>query len=175
MKLSQPTTDLKGSSQGESLYALQETDFMKNERGIAMLMALVVISLLSIVGVSAMRGSTLERQLVSNAVQARDVFQAAESANEAALNAPQTLSDTFNAPDQVLVLDADIRAEIGLESQSTVRFVGEGNATGASLNAMQGANSFDALRFVAEGVAKIDSIHASRRIDQGATRIVPAN
>ncbi len=148
---------------------------MKNERGIAMLMALVVISLLSLVGISAMRSATLERQLVGNAMQARDVFQAAESANEAALNATETLTDTFNAPDQVLVLDANVRTEIGLRSQSTVRFVGEGNATGASLNAMQGANSFDALRFVAEGVARIDSVHASRRIDQGATRVVPAN
>ena len=148
---------------------------MKSENGIAMLMALLVISLVSLVGVSAMRGANLERQLVSNAVQARDVFQAAESANEAALNTTQTLTDTFNAPDQVLVLDADVRGDIGLKSQSTVRFVGEGNATGASLNAMQGANSFDALRFVAQGVARIDSVRASRRIDQGATRIVPAN
>ncbi len=154
---------------------MQNLGSLKREGGIALLMALVIITLLSVVGVSAMRGAFLERQLVSNAVQARDVFQAAESANEAALNSTQTLTETFNAPDQVLVLDAEIRTNIGLKSQSTVRFVGEGNATGASLNAMQGANSFDALRFVVEGVARIDSVHASRRIDQGATRIVPAN
>lgn len=154
---------------------MKNLDSIKRDQGIALLMALVIISLLSVVGASAMRGASLERQLVSNSVQARDVFQAAESANEAALNSNQTLTDAFNAPDQMLVVDATIRTDIGLKSQATVRFVGEGNATGASLNAMQGANSFDALRFVVEGVARIDSINASRRIDQGATRIVPAN
>lgn len=113
--------------------------------------------------------------MVSNAVQSRDVFQAAESSNEIALNSIENLTDAFNSTDQYLVIDTDIRSDIGLRSQVTLRYVGEGNASGASLSAMQGANSFDALRFVVEGVATVDAVRANRRIDQGATRTVPAN
>ncbi len=146
-----------------------------SERGAALLVAIVMILLLALMGVSSMRSATLEKQMVSNAIQARDVFQAAESSNESVLNVQANLTDAFNQPNKFLVIDTDIRDDIGMKSQVTLRFVGEGNATGASLNAMQGANSFDALRYVAEGVATVDAIGASRRIDQGATRVVPAN
>lgn len=122
-----------------------------------------------------MRSATLEKQMVSNAVQARDVFQAAESSNEIVLNSFDNLIQAFESGNSQIVVDTTIRDDIGLQSQVTLRYVGEGNASGASLSAMQGANSFDALRFVAEGVAKVDAIRASRRIDQGATRTVPAN
>lgn len=154
---------------------MKTISYRQRQCGAALLVSLVMIFMLSLMGLSSMRGAALERQMVSNAVQARDVFQAAESANEAALNSSQNLTDTFNATGQYLVLDSSIRSDIGLQSQAVIRFVGEGNATGASLNAMQGANSFDALRFVVEGVARIDSVSASRRIDQGATRTVPSN
>ncbi len=153
-------------------YAQKRTS---REQGAALLISLVMIFLLALMGVSSMRSASLERQMVGNAVQARDVFQAAESSNEHALNSSKNLTDVFNSPDKYLVFDTDVRSDIGLESQVTLRYVGEGNATGASLNAMQGSNSFDALRFVAEGVATVDAIGASRRIDQGATRTVPAN
>ncbi|MFK7993265.1 MAG: PilX N-terminal domain-containing pilus assembly protein [Granulosicoccus sp.] len=149
--------------------------YSQAEQGAALLVAMVMIFLLSMMGVSSMRSATLERQMVSNAVQSRDVFQAAESSNEIALNSIENLTDAFNSTDQYLVIDTDIRSDIGLRSQVTLRYVGEGNASGASLSAMQGANSFDALRFVVEGVATVDAVRANRRIDQGATRTVPAN
>lgn len=153
---------------------IQGTGFSR-QRGAALLVSMIMIFLLSMMGVSSMRSASLEKQMVSNAVQSRDVFQAAESSNEIALNSSDNLTDTFNAANRTLVIDTDIRSDIGLQSQVTLRYIGEGNATGASLNAMQGANSFDALRFVAEGVATIDAVKANRRIDQGATRTVPAN
>ncbi|MFK7858505.1 MAG: PilX N-terminal domain-containing pilus assembly protein [Granulosicoccus sp.] len=146
-----------------------------SEQGAALLVAMVMIFLLSLMGVSAMRSATLERQMVSNAVQSRDVFQAAESSNEIVLNSFANLTSAFESATQSIVIDTEVREGIGLQSQVTLRYIGEGNASGASLSAMQGANSFDALRFVAEGVAKVDAIRASRRIDQGATRTVPAN
>jgi len=149
--------------------------YLRSEQGAALLVAMVMIFLLSLMGLSSMRSATLEKKMVSNAVQARDVFQAAESSNEIALNSFDNLTQAFNSASGNIVIDTTIRTDIGLQSQVTLRYVGEGNATGASLSAMQGANSFDALRFVAEGVAKVDAIRASRRIDQGATRTVPAN
>jgi len=139
------------------------------------MIAIVMIFLISAMGVTVMRSATMERRMVSNAVQARDVFQAAESSNEVVLNDQRNLVDAFNSSTRSITVDTTIRSDIGLRSQVSLYYVGEGNAVGASLNAMQGASSFDALRFVAEGVARIDAVNAGRRIDQGATRTVPAN
>lgn len=148
---------------------------LQRQQGAVLLVAMVMLFLLALMGGSALRTSTLERQLVSNAVQARDVFQAADSSNEEALNDSQNLIDAVNSADGSIVIDTDIRDDIGLRSQVTLRYINEGNASGASLNAMQGASSFDALQFVAEGVASVDSVNASRSVHQGARRIVPAN
>lgn len=151
------------------------TQYAATSRGAALMVSLVMIFLLSVMGISSMRSASLEKQMVTNAMQSRDVFQAAESSNEIALNDFDNLMATFEAENQTLLVKTEVKQNIGLKSQSTLRYVGEGNATGASLNAMQGANSFDALYFIAQGVATVDSIRASRQIDQGANRIAPAN
>ena len=147
----------------------------KRQCGSALLIAMLIIFLLTLMGDSAMRSATLETTLISNAIQARDVFQAAESSTEEVLNDSQNLIDAFNSATGSIVIDTVIRQDIGLQSQVNLRYVSESNATGVSLNAMQGSTSFEALQFVAEGTAKIDSVNANRRIDQGAMRIVPAN
>ena len=147
----------------------------KRQCGSALLIAMLIIFLLTLMGDSAMRSATLETTLISNAIQARDVFQSAESSTEEVLNDSQNLIDAFNSVTGSIVIDTDIREDIGLRSQVNLRYVSESNATGVSLNAMQGSTSFEALQFVAEGTAKIDSVNANRRIDQGAMRIVPAN
>ena len=147
----------------------------QRQRGAALMVAMLIIFMLALMGGSAMRSATLERVLITNAIQARDVFQAAESSTESALNDSQNLINAFNSGTGSVLIETTIRSDIELDSQVTLRFISESNATGASLNAMQGARSFDALHFVAEGVAKIDAVGANRRIDQGAMRIVPAN
>ena len=147
----------------------------KRQCGSALLIAMLIIFLLTLMGDSAMRSATLETTLISNAIQARDVFQSAESSTEEVLNDSQNLIDAYNSDNGSIVINTDIREDIGLRSQVNLRYVSESNATGVSLNAMQGSTSFEALQFVAEGTAKIDSVNANRRIDQGAMRIVPAN
>ena len=145
------------------------------ERGAALLVAMIMIFMLSLLGVSAMRGSALERQMAVNAILAGDVLQAAESANEVVLNDRANLTAAFLASDDHIVVEAPLGADATFDSRVTLRYVGEGNAIGASLNAAQGASSFDALRYVATGDASIASIRTSRRVEQGAFRTAPAN
>ena len=148
---------------------------LQRQSGAVLLIAMTVLFLLALMGGSALRSASMERQLVTNAVQSRDVFQAAESSNEEALNDSQNLIDAYNAAGGAVVLTTSLRDDIGLESQVTLRYINEGNASGASLNAMQGASSFDALQYVAEGVAKVDSVASARSVHMGARRFVPAN
>ena len=69
----------------------------RHQRGGALLVAMIMIFMISIMGVSVMQSSTLERQMTTNAIQARETFQAAESTTEEALNNPDNLSASFVA------------------------------------------------------------------------------
>jgi len=52
----------------------------KSQRGGALLVAMVMIFMLSIMGISVMRSSTLEHRMAVNAIRTAATFQAAESA-----------------------------------------------------------------------------------------------
>lgn len=146
---------------------------IQRDEGSALLMSIILIFMLSIIGVSAMRSSTLEHQMASNALFARDVFQAAESSNEMLLNDTANLGRALTRCSVSLV--TPLREDIGLRSQATLRHVGEGNAAGYSLDASQNAATISAQRYIVEGVASIDSVRTSRRIEQGASRPAPSN
>ena len=169
--------------EGEQLslgkHSVRHVQNSRKQRGAALMVALIIIFMMSILGISALRGASLEYQMAVNSIQAQEVLQAAESSNEAALNNDALLTDAFEAaqndePDeQYLKIETEIRDDIGMVSSVTLRYVGDGNAVGASMDASQGANSFDALRFRAEGTARIASVNASRTVHQGASRNVP--
>jgi len=150
--------------------------YRSSERGTALMVALVMIFMLSIMGISAMRSSTLESRMAANSIQASSAFQAAESSTEIMLNDPaninaawadQVAGVTLNTTDE---LDG---AAISMDSNVTLRYVGKGPAPGFSLGL--GSNNFSSLRFQSNGTGSIDAVRASSQVEQGAYRIVPAN
>ena len=154
------------------------------QRGAALLVAMIMIFVLSLMGMSAMRGSTLERRMADNSILAREVLQSAESANEIALNDRANLALAYRLHTESLAADAPptglelrpvLRTDVDLRTEVTVRYVGEGNAVGASLDASQGANSFDSLHYVVEGRARLPSVRAARDVHQGAYRNAPSS
>ena len=146
------------------------------QRGSALLISMVMIFMLSIMGVSAMRGSTLEKRMVVNAIQSQTTFQAAESASDLALNERDNLTLAYQeGMNQELVLDDidEVNTNIGLQSRSTLEFVGETLASGWSTGV--GTQSFEGLLFVASGVSAIPAVRSQSTVEQGAYRIAPAN
>lgn len=151
----------------------------KNQHGGALLVAMILIFMLSMMGVSAMKGATLERRMASNSIQTATAFQSAESTSEMALNNTANLDKALEIADFVEVQNGnlassannmvkiDLKQNIGLESEATIRYVGYGPAYGYSSN-------FVAYRFVVEGNAKLDAIRANKTVTQGAYRIAPA-
>lgn len=137
------------------------------------MVALIIIFMMSILGISALRGSSLEYQMAVNAIQSQEVLQGAESATEAVLNDTDALNDTYKSSTRTTEVDTRLREDIGMVSSVTLEYVGDGNAVGASLDA-SGRNSFEALKYVARGTATIDSVNATRRVNQGASRNVPS-
>ena len=138
-------------------------------------MAMVMIFMLSIMGASVMRSSTLEKRMATNAIQSSATFQAAESASNLALNKPENLTTAYSAGlnrDVVLPID-EVQDDIGLESRSVLEWVGTGAAPGYSLG--EGTSGFEGLYYVSTGVSAIDAARSQSTVEQGAYRIVPAN
>ena len=145
------------------------------QRGGALLVAMVMIFMLSIMGASVMRSSTLEKRMATNAIQSSATFQAAESASNLALNKPVNMTTAYTAglnKNVVLAID-EVQADIGLESRSVLEWVGTGAAPGYSLG--EGTSGFEGLYYVSTGVSAIDAAHSQSTVEQGAYRIVPAN
>ena len=144
-----------------------------SQRGTALVVAMVMIFMLTIMGISAMRGSSLEHQMATNAVQAGVSFQAAESSTDLVLNDTTKLNEvrqqTNNSKDYVTDLKLGID---GMVSEVTLRYVGYGPALGASTS-VRGGSSFRALRFEAKGTASIDAVRSHATVLQGAYRKAP--
>lgn len=148
----------------------------RTQRGSALLVAMVMVFMLSILGVSAMRGSTLEKRMAVNAVQSAVVFQAAESATEIALNDEANLT-TALAQDVtpfawIDVTVPPVRDDIGLVSEVQIRHTGEGLAPGFS--AGNDGSGFSALRFEIRSVIDSPDIGSRAGVEQGAYQVAPA-
>lgn len=150
-----------------------------HQNGAALLVAMIMIFMLSIMGVSSMRGSTLERRMATNSIQTATTFQAAESASEIALNNEDNMTDALNSAvasevnsgtlsdTAVIEIAADLQQDIGLDSKSQLRYIGDGPAYGYSTD-------FVAYRFEVIGRAEIEAVRADAQVTQGAYRIAPA-
>ncbi len=143
------------------------------QRGGALLVAIVMIFMLSVMGVSVMRSSTLEKRMAVNAIQSSATFQAAESASNLALNDHDNLTIAHSAglDNRVVLAIDEVNADIGLESRSTLEYVGRRAAEGFSLG--EGSSNFESLLFIANGISAIDAARSQANVEQGAFRIVP--
>jgi hypothetical protein len=134
-----------------------------------MLIALVLIFMTTVLGLSSMQRSTLENQMAINSVITRTVFQVAESATEQALNESINLSNAFDAGvDNQLDIDVNLTNVQSIEGAATLRYTGSGVAPGSSIGVFQG------LRFEAIGTGSLDG-QSRAGVTQGALREVPAS
>jgi len=149
---------------------------VKSQRGGALLVAMVMIFMLSIMGISVMRSSTLEHRMAVNAIRTAATFQTAESASNFALNKVENLELAYEAGlnKGTVLLMADLnREELGMQAESRITYVGETLAPGYSMG--EGGNLFEAIVYVATGESSMPNASTQSSIEQGARRIVPSN
>ncbi len=144
-------------------------DGARRQDGAALVVAMILIFMISVMGASAMRGSTLESQMATNAIQAREVFQEAESATEQALNDTDNLTDAFESETGTVTVQMDLAHADAIDSRARLSYVGSGVAPNYSIGLFEG------LRFIAEGASEADGVSSSASVAQGAIRTVPAN
>lgn len=153
------------------------------QHGGALLVALILIFMLSLMGIASMRGSTLERQMASNSIQTATTFQAAESASEVAINNEANMTKAINVADvkavnsgninasEKVAINVDLKQAIGMKSQAELQYIGDGPAYGYS--AGQGGSNFVAYRFEIRAVAEVPAVRSRAFVTQGAYRVAP--
>ena len=67
----------------------------KKQDGAALMVAMVMIFMLTLMGLASMRNSNLDRRMTSNSVQSAITFQAAESSTELMLNDPENMNSAL--------------------------------------------------------------------------------
>ena len=140
----------------------------RTQRGAALLVAMVMIFMLSIMGVSVMRSSSLEKRMATNAVQASATLQAAESVTEQMLNDSVVLQQAAsNILDIVPVTTTAVRDDVTVETTAEIVYIGDGPAFGFS-------SDFMTLRLIAQGDSQLPAARTRSIIRQGAARVVPA-
>lgn len=144
---------------------------IQHQRGSALLVSMILLFVISIMGVSVMQSSTLEHRMATNSIEAKAVFQSAESATEAALNDDGNITDAFNAGvGNTVSIDVDLKQgqSTAITSSAELTFLGSTLAQGSSIGIFEG------LRFEAVGTGTRGG-NSNKSVTQGALRVVPAN
>jgi hypothetical protein len=144
--------------------------YIHSQRGGALLVAMVMIFMLSIMGVSVMRGSTLEHRMAVNAIRTAATFQAAESASNFAINSHVHMTEAHKKGlnGRYIVSTDSVNPDVAsLASNSSLSY------TGTTLVGGFSAGEFGGLVFVATGVSSMENSGTQSTIEQGAMRIVP--
>lgn len=147
--------------------------YSRSEHGGALLVSIIMIFMMSILGVSAMRGSTIERRMADNSVVTNKNFQIAESSTEVSLNEMGNLAQAIGSNGQSIKVDTEVYNSNAVTSWADLTFVGGGYQEGNSFGDGN-PGTFDSARFVSRGNSQSASVRADSEIHQGASRPIPA-
>ena len=142
---------------------------LSSQQGTALLVALVLIFMMTVLGLTAMRESSLEKRMTTNSVHRSTAFQAAESATELTINNLDNLNAAFAANGGEVTVNIPQPSKTELVLEGEIKFTGNGLPDGFS-----SGSGFTTLRYSIEGRADIDSVQSSSRVSQGINRLVPA-
>jgi len=147
----------------------------KRQHGGALLVSIIMIFMMSILGISTMRGSTIERRMADNSVATNTNFQIAESSTEMSLNTPDNLLTAYAADGQDVAIQTTINPNVAATSWANLKFVGLGGAIPGWATGVGNTTTFVGARFIANGNSRSATVRADSEIEQGAGRPVPAS
>lgn len=133
------------------------------ERGAALLVALVLVLVGTLLGISVLESSGTETRLLTNDAARQRTFRAAESASERALLAVDAGTLT---PGTVLPVTVD-SVDVQITVEATARLEGVGHLLGSSIGMFQNR------LYGIEATASVEDLGARRTISQGAARRAP--
>lgn len=133
----------------------------QQQQGAALMISMVLIFLLSIIGVSSMRGASVENQLATNTMWKDMTFQAAESATDRMFSENNALENQICQPDLTTNLPELETTEIQ-DTEAVISYGGQAIVPGHSLG-----GPISARRFVVTGRSELVDANTETEISQG--------
>lgn len=139
--------------------------FRHRQDGAALVVALVLVLVSTLLGVSAMQSSEIETQLANNTRFHQAAFRAAEAASDSLLTI-ENITTLVNDSSNPVASSSSIESKVNVSA--SFKPLGDGPATGYSLG---GKNGFRSLKFVSTATATITAVDSSSRVVQGVKRL----
>ena len=154
------------------------------QQGVALVMALIMLLLITILGVSAVRMSSLDTQIVGNSMVSMIVFQGAESALGRSISTDQTTKkwfyiqaaandrsgkqdiDTSSFPDELVTGGAKIDSEITVEYENILK--------GPVFNNVANSSEFKYQVFKYTANSSLQATSAQDRHSEGRAALIPS-
>lgn len=146
---------------------------INRQRGAALLVALVMIFMMTVLGLTAMRESSLEKRMTTNSVHKSSTFQSAESATDLIINDPDNLAAAYEVGKQPINITLPSPSNTEMALTGSIEYTGIGPPIGFSWD-KTGGGGFQALRYRIEGESKIINVQSSSKVRQGSYRTVPS-
>ncbi len=138
---------------------------IQKQQGTTLFVALIILVVISLIGVTAMKNANIDEQMASNLYQKNLTFQASESAVESTLNdttlIQQAISSNAPVTQAVTVPIPNTTATVSYSA------VGSGLAVGSS------ANLFSGTRFMITATGEIPDLNARTVTVHGVVRLAP--
>ncbi|ASJ72400.1 pilus assembly PilX family protein [Granulosicoccus antarcticus] len=142
----------------------------ERQGGAVLMIAMIMLLMLSVLGVSAMREASLEGQLASNAVHKEMTFQAAESASDSVLALEGKLESIICSDIEENLEQNALGQATGQNTGSVLEYAGQAAVLGYSLG-----SGISARRFVVTGTSTLPDVNTSTSIAQGMLLIGAAD
>jgi len=136
--------------------------FIKKERGAALLVAMVILFMTSILGISSMQSAHVETQLAGNTLVKETTFQSAESAADAILTIPTMFADVVCKDEPLGTFIPTLNRSENQETSAWVNYGGKAIVNGYSIN-----DKFSTQRFYVRGQSKVNDMSTSTTIISG--------
>jgi len=133
-----------------------------NQSGAALIVAMIILFMITILGVSSMQSANVETQLASNTIVKETTFQSAESATDAILTVPNVLADVVcqsTANDTVMT---NLNRTTNQTTVASVEYGGQAIAPGYGIN-----DKFSMRRFYITGISDVQDMNTSTTIVKG--------
>ncbi len=148
--------------------SIQKTG-LRAQKGSVLLVALILVLVSALLGVSAMQSSNLQSQLTNNVRFEQTTFRTAEAAVEALLT-PDNIF--FLASNQDDTVNSTQSIEPAVQVEAYFELLGVAPAIGYSLG---GTNGFQNIKFKATSVASVESVNSAKKIIVGVKRLAIAD
>lgn len=129
------------------------------ERGAALLIAMVLVLISTLVGISVMESSGVETRLVANETYRQTVFNTAEAVAERAFNAVDAAT---------LPVDGSIQAQIADNVDDRVDVTAEARLESVEIAVGFSSDRFQSVRYRVSATAAVPAVNATRTIHLGA-------